>query len=402
MARHGTAHWLARYFSHTRAGLSCGVSFYSARTMKIGVPKEIKNHEYRVGMQPAGVRALVDAGHEVLVERLAGDGSGFTDEAFEGAGARMVATATEAWAADMVVKVKEPLPEEYGYFRPGLILYTYLHLAAVPRLTKELMEHKVRGIAYETITDDVGGLPLLRPMSEIAGRMAPQVGAWSLERANGGRGLLLGGVPGTRRGRVSVIGGGIVGTAAARIAIGLGAQVTVLDVSQARMGYLEDVFGNSIETLFSNPENIEKKVLSADLVIGAVLVPGAAAPKLVSEDLVKGMKPGSVIVDVAVDQGGCIATCRATTHQEPTYMAHGVVHYCVANMPGAVPRTSTYALTNATLRYALQIANQGVEGAVRGSVHLARGVNTWDGACTVEGVASAVGVEYTTLSSLIT
>ena len=369
--------------------------------MKIGVPKEIKNHEYRVGMQPAGVRALVAAGHEVVVERRAGDGSGFGDEAYEGAGARLVDSAAEAWDADMVVKVKEPLSDEFGFFRPGLILYTYLHLAAVPRLTKELMDKKVRGIAYETVTDDHGGLPLLRPMSEIAGRMAPQVGASCLEKAHGGRGLLLGGVPGTRRGRVTVIGGGIVGTAAARIAIGFGAHVTVLDLSAARMAYLEDVFGNAIETLYSNTENIEQQVRNADMVIGAVLVPGAAAPKLVSEELVQGMKPGSVIVDVAVDQGGCIATCRATTHQEPTYVAHGVVHYCVANMPGAVPRTSTYALTNATLGYALKIANLGVEAAVRGSVHLANGVNTWDGACTVEGVAEAVGVDYTSLTSLI-
>ena len=373
--------------------------------MKIGVPKEIKNHEYRVGMQPAGVRAMIQAGHEVLVQRSAGEGSGFPDEVFEGAGATMVDSAAEAWGADMVVKVKEPLREEYGYFRPGQIVYTYLHLAAVPELTKALMDSKVRGIAYETITDDQGGLPLLRPMSEIAGRMAPQVGAWSLEKANGGRGLLLGGVPGTRRGRVTVIGGGIVGTAAARIAIGLGANVTVLDVSQHRMAYLEDVFGTNIETLYSNPENIEKQVLSADMVIGAVLVPGAAAPKLVSEELVQGMKPGSVIVDVAVDQGGCIATCRATTHQEPTYIAYDVVHYCVANMPGAVPRTSTYALTNATLAYGLQIANKGVEQAVldslHGNGHLARGVNTWDGACTVEGVATACGVDFTTLGSLL-
>jgi len=362
--------------------------------MKIGVPKEIKNHEYRIGMQPAGVRALVDAGHEVVVEHGAGDGSGFSDEVYEGAGAKLVEGAAAAWDADMVVKVKEPLADEFGFFRPGLILYTYLHLAAVPHLTRELMAKKVRGIAYETITDDAGGLPLLRPMSEIAGRMAPQVGAWSLEKANGGRGLLLGGVPGTRRGRVAIIGGGIVGTAAARIAIGLGAKVTVLDISQARMAYLEDVFGNKIETLFSNPENIEKQVMGSDLVIGAVLVPGAAAPKLVSEPLVQAMKPGSVVVDVAVDQGGCIATCRATTHQEPTYIAHEVVHYCVANMPGAVPRTSTYALTNATLPYALEIATKGVEAAVRSSRHLAHGVNTWDGACTIKGVAEAVGVDY--------
>ena len=369
--------------------------------MKIGVPKEIKNHEYRIGMQPAGVRALVEAGHEVVVQRGAGLGSGFSDEVYEGAGGRIVEDAAAAWDADMVVKVKEPLPDEFGFFRPGLILYTYLHLAAAPRLTQELMAKKVRGIAYETITDDRGALPLLRPMSEIAGRMAPQVGASSLEKANGGRGLLLGGVPGTRRGRVTIIGGGIVGTAAARIAIGFGAHVTVLDVSQERMGYLEDVFGTSIETLFSNPENIEKKVAGSDLVIGAVLLPGAAAPKLVSEELVQAMKPGSVVVDVAVDQGGCIATCRATTHQEPTYIAHGVVHYCVANMPGAVPRTSTYALTNATLPYALRIAKLGVEEAVRSSKHLAAGVNTWDGACTVAGVASAVGVDYTVIDSLL-
>lgn len=372
---------------------------YSSGAMKIGVPKEIKNHEYRVGMQPAGVRALVEAGHEVVVETKAGEGSGFPDDAFTSAGATLVPTAADAWAADMVVKVKEPLASEYGFFRAGQIVYTYLHLAAVPELTKALMESKVRGIAYETITDDHGGLPLLRPMSEIAGRMAPQVGAWSLEKANGGRGLLLGGVPGTRRGRVTVIGGGIVGTAAARIAIGLGAQVTVLDISQHRMAYLEDVFGTKIETLYSNPENIEKKVTGSDMVIGAVLVPGAAAPKLVSEDLVKAMKPGAVVVDVAVDQGGCIATCRATTHQDPIYVVHDVVHYCVANMPGAVPRTSTYALTNATLGYALAIANQGVDAAVRGSRHLARGVNTWDGACTVEAVASACAVAYTNLES---
>ena len=369
--------------------------------MKIGVPKEIKNHEYRVGMQPAGVRALVEAGHAVVVERGAGEGSGFPDSAFTGAGASLVDTAAQAWDADMVVKVKEPLDSEFGFFRPGLVLYTYLHLAAVESLTKALMAAKVRAVAYETITDERGGLPLLRPMSEIAGRMAPQVGAWSLEKANGGRGLLLGGVPGTRRGRVSVIGGGIVGTAAARIALGLGAQVTVLDISHPRMAYLEDVFGNGIETLYSNPENIEKKVSTSDMVIGAVLVPGAAAPKLVSEDLVRAMKPGSVIVDVAVDQGGCIETCHATTHQEPTYIAHEVVHYCVANMPGAVPRTSTYALTNATVGYALKIAGLGIDEAVRGDRHLAAGVNTWDGACTVEAVAQATGVEYTTLESLI-
>jgi alanine dehydrogenase len=369
--------------------------------MKIGVPREIKSHEYRVGMQPAGVRALVDAGHVVVVERRAGEGSGFTDSSYEGAGARMVDAAADAWDVDFVVKVKEPLADEFGYFRPGLILYAYLHLPVVPHLTRELMDKKVRSIAYETVTDAHGGLPLLRPMSEIAGRMAPQVGASCLEKGRGGRGLLLGGVPGTRRGRVTIIGGGIVGTAAARIAIGMGAQVTLLDVSQSRMAQLEDLFGNTIETLFSNPENIERQVLSTDLLIGAVLVPGMAAPKLVSEELVQAMEPGSAIVDVAVDQGGCIATCRATTHSEPTYIAHGVVHYCVTNMPGAVPRSSTYALTNATIDHAVRIANLGVEEAVRSSTYLAAGVNTWDGTCVVAGAAAAAGVRLTSLTSLI-
>jgi alanine dehydrogenase len=369
--------------------------------MRIGVPREIKNHEYRVGMQPAGVRALIDAGHEVVVERRAGEGSGFSDGSYEGAGARMADAAADAWDVDFLVKVKEPLTDEFRYFRPGLILYTYLHLPVVPHLTRELMDKQVRSIAYETVTDAQGGLPLLRPMSEIAGRMAPQVGASCLEKGHGGRGLLLGGVPGTRRGRVTIIGGGIVGTAAARIAIGLGAHVTVLDVSQTRMAQLEDLFGNTIETLFSNPENIERQVLAADLVIGAVLVPGMAAPKLVSEELVSAMDPGSVIVDVAVDQGGCIATCRATTHDEPTYIAHGVVHYCVTNMPGAVPRSSTYALTNATIDHALRIATLGVEQAVKASPHLAAGVSTWDGACVVAGAAAAAGVGHTPLASLL-
>jgi alanine dehydrogenase len=369
--------------------------------MKIGVPREIKSHEYRVGMQPAGVRALVTAGHEVVVERRAGEGSGFADAGYEGAGARLVDTPQEAWDVDLVVKVKEPLTEEFRFFRPGLILYTYLHLPVAPHLTLELIDKKVRAIAYEMVTDAQGGLPLLRPMSEIAGRMAPQVGAWCLEKGHGGRGLLLGGVPGTRRGRVTIIGGGIVGTAAARIAIGMGAQVTVLETSAARMAKLEDMFGTAIETLFSNPDNIERQVLSADLVIGAVLVPGVAAPKLVSEELVQAMDPGSAIVDVAVDQGGCIATCRPTTHDEPTYVAHGVVHYCVTNMPGAVPRSSTYALTNATIDHALRIANLGVEQAVQSSPQLAAGVNTWDGACVAGGAAAAAGVRPLNLASLI-
>jgi alanine dehydrogenase len=359
--------------------------------MRIGVPKEIKIQEYRVGAQPAGVRSLIAAGHELRVQAGAGAGSGFADEDYASVGATIVDTAAEAWDADMVIKVKEPLAAEFEFFRPGLIVYTYLHLAAAAELTDALLAKGVRGIAYETITDDAGGLPLLRPMSEIAGRMAVQVGASSLERPNGGRGLLLGGVPGTRRSRVSILGGGIVGTAAARIAIGMGAKVTVLDIDGDRMCYLEDVFGNQIETLYSNPESVEKAVATSDMVVGAVLIPGGAAPKLVDEDLLKKMNDGSVVVDVAVDQGGCIATCR--------HVVHGVVHYCVANMPGAVPRTSTYALTNATIGHALRIAS-GVEDAVRGSVHLARGVNTWDGKCTNEPVARACGKEFAALESL--
>ena len=369
--------------------------------MRIGVPKEIKVQEYRVGAQPAGVRQLVRAGHEVLVETGAGLGSGFQDEAYVAAGATIVNSAADAWGAEMVIKVKEPIAPEYQYFRKDLILYTYLHLAAVPELTTALLESQVKGIAYETITDPSGALPLLRPMSEIAGRMSVQVGAASLQKENGGKGVLLGGVPGTRRGRVTVIGGGVVGTAAARIAIGMGAQVTVLDLSADRMTYLEDIFGNLIETLHSNPENIEACVRRSDLVIGAVLIPGGAAPKLVSRQLIGEMEPGSVVADVAVDQGGCIETCRPTTHENPTYVVDGVVHYCVANMPGAVPRTSTYALTNATLRYALDLANRGVEACVRENRDLANGVNTYAGACTVEGVATAHKLEYTPLDRLL-
>ncbi len=369
--------------------------------MRIGVPKEIKSQEFRVGAQPAGVRQFVDAGHSAVVQAGAGLGSGFSDDDYRNAGATIVNDAAEAWAADMVIKVKEPLASEYGYFREGQILYTYLHLAAVPELTKALMAAGVTGVAYETITDDKGGLPLLRPMSEIAGRMSVQVGARCLEKFSGGKGLLLGGVPGTRRGRVTILGGGVVGTAAARIAIGMGAYVTVLDRSAERMNYLEDVFGTGIETLYSNPENVELTVRRSDMVIGAVLIPGGAAPKLVDENLLKQMEPGSVVVDVAVDQGGCISTCKPTTHENPTYEVHGVVHYCVANMPGAVPRTSTYALTNATLLYGLDIANQGIANAIRNNRHIAGGINTIKGACTVEGVASAHGLTYTPLSSVL-
>lgn len=369
--------------------------------MKIGVPKEIKTREYRVGAQPAGVRQLVANGHEVVVERGAGAGSGFSDAQYEQAGATIVADAASAWGRDMVIKVKEPLASEFQYFREGQIVYTYLHLAAVRDLTLAMLDKGVQGVAYETVTDDDGGLPLLRPMSEIAGRMSIQVGAASLEKARGGLGVLLGGVPGTRRGRVTVIGGGIVGTAAARIALGMGAQVTVLDISGDRMCELEDIFGNGIETLYSNPESIESQIARADLVVGAVLVPGGAAPKLISTEQLKTMSPGAVVVDVAVDQGGCIESCRPTTHDEPTYVVNDVVHYCVANMPGAVPMTSTFALTNATIGYALTIANKGLERAIREDQHLARGVNTYKGSCTVAGVASAHGVEYRELASLL-
>jgi alanine dehydrogenase len=365
--------------------------------VKIGVPTEIKTREYRVGINPGGVIALVRAGHQVLIQKGAGLGAGITDKDFTGAGATIVPTADDAWAADMVMKVKEPLPAEYKYFRPGLVLYTYLHLAPLPELTKELMTKKVRAIAYETVQNADGSLPLLRPMSEVAGRMSTQVGATCLEKERGGKGLLLGGVPGTRRGRVVILGGGVVGSHAARIAVGMGAQVTVLDVNHERMSYLEDIFGASIETLYSNPRNIEKACMEADLVVGAVLVAGARAPKLVDEATIKKMQPGSVVVDVAVDQGGCIETCRPTTHDHPTFELHGVVHYCVPNMPGAVSQTSTFALTNVTLRYAEMIATMGAEKAIKSSPPLALGVNCWDGACTYKAVAEGVGVEYTPL-----
>ena len=370
--------------------------------MRIGVPKEIKTHEYRVGINPTGVKQLVAAKHSVLVQAGAGNSSGFSDETFAAAGAQIVDDPARVWGdSDMVIKVKEPLPSEFQYFREGLILYTYLHLAAFPELTRELLARKVSGVAYETITDDRGGLPLLRPMSEIAGRMAAQVGASCLERAAGGKGLLLGGIPGTRRGHVVILGGGVVGSAAARIAIGLGARVTVLDIDAERMHWLEDVFGNAIETLYSNPDNIEAEVRQADLVIGGVLVPGGAAPKLVRRHHLDSMEDGSVVVDVAVDQGGCIETCRPTTHDNPTFVEHGVVHYCVANMPGAVPQTSTVALTNATLPIAMQIARQGLAAAARNNIHISRGINTLAGACVCAPVAEAHGLTHTPLANVL-
>ncbi|WP_080844259.1 alanine dehydrogenase [Cytobacillus gottheilii] len=362
--------------------------------MIIGVPREVKNNENRVAMTPAGVDALVKAGHEVLIETNAGEGSGFEDAVYVQAGAKIVNTAAEAWNADMVMKVKEPLSSEYGYFRKGLVLFTYLHLAAEPELAKALTESGVTAIAYETVGLN-RTLPLLTPMSEVAGRMASQIGAQFLQKTNGGRGILLAGVPGVSRGKVTIIGGGVVGINAAKMAIGLGAEVTIIDLSPERLRQLDDIFGNNIQTLMSNPFNIAESVKEADLVIGAVLIPGAKAPKLVTEDMIKTMKPGSVVIDVAVDQGGIVETVdHVTTHDFPTYEKHGVVHYAVANMPGAVPRTSTIALTNVTIPYALQMANKGVEKAVAENAALKLGVNAVNGNITYEAVARDLGYTY--------
>lgn len=370
--------------------------------MKIGVPTEIKPRENRVGINPGGVASLVGEGHQVLVQSDAGLGSGFSNEELVAAGATIVPTAGDAWSADMVMKVKEPLPPEYEFFRPDLILFTYLHLAPLPELTQQLMDKKVKAIAYETIEDKQGALPLLRPMSEVAGRMAVQVGAASLEKEHGGKGILLGGVPGTRRGRVAILGGGIVGMNAAHIAVGMGAHVTVLDINHDRMAYFEDVFRGEIETLYSNPRNIQERCEWADLVIGAVLVPGARAPMLVTREMLGGMEDGTVVVDVAVDQGGCIETCRPTTHDQPTFVVDGVVHYCVPNMPGAVSQTSTFALTNVTTSFASRIARMGADAALREDMErLGKGANCWAGACTYEAVAQGVGAEYTPLDEVL-
>jgi alanine dehydrogenase len=362
--------------------------------MRIGVPKEIKNNENRVAMTPAGVFSLVRNGHEVFIETGAGLGSSFTDEQYVEAGASIVDSAAEAWSMEMVMKVKEPLPEEYGYFYSGLILFTYLHLAPEPELTKALIDNKVIGIAYETVQSANGSLPLLTPMSEVAGRMASQIGAQFLESQHGGKGILLGGVPGVKRGKVAVIGGGVVGTNAAKIAMGLGADVTILDLNPERLRQLDDIFGAEINTLMSNPFNIAEAVKEADLVIGAVLIPGAKAPRLVTEEMIKAMNPGSVVVDVAIDQGGIFETTdRITTHDNPTYDKHGVVHYAVANMPGAVPRTSTIALTNVTVPYAVQIANKGYVQASIENEALLKGINTMNGFVTYPAVAEAQGLQ---------
>jgi len=359
--------------------------------MKIGVPKEIKESEYRVGAVPAGVHLMTLAGHEVLVETGAGLGSGILDEEYERAGARLATDVRDIFhEADMIVKVKEPLPIECERIREGQILFTYLHLAPAPDLTRALIDSKCLAVAYETIQLANGSLPLLTPMSEVAGRLAPQVGAHWLEKVNGGRGVLLGGAPGVERGKVTIIGGGVSGNNAARIAVGLGAEVYILDINQQRLAYLDDVYGNTITTLMANPGNIARLVERSDLVIGAVLVPGAKAPALVTKEMVASMVPGSVIVDISIDQGGCIETSRPTSHQNPVFVLNGVIHYCVTNMPGIVARTSTFALTNVTLPYVLAIAQKGIRDAVRGDPALARGVNLYRGAITHPGVAEAV------------
>lgn len=371
--------------------------------MRIGVPKEIKNNENRVAITPAGVVAFRNAGHEVYIETNAGTGSGFTDENYKEVGATILPTAKETWEiAEMVMKVKEPLEQEYQYFREGLILFTYLHLAPEPELTKALMDKHVVAIAYETVQLDNGALPLLTPMSEVAGRMSIQIGAQFLEKPHGGKGILLGGVPGVHPANVTVIGGGIVGTNAAKMALGLGANVTIIDMNPDRLRYLDDIFHGNVNTIMSNSFNIAQAVKNSDLVVGAVLIPGARAPKLVTEEMVKTMSPGSVIVDVAIDQGGSIETIdRVTTHSEPTYVKHGVVHYAVANMPGAVARTSTFALTNVTIPYALQLANKGYEKAIRENRALAKGVNVFKGHVTYEAVATALDLEYVPLTQLV-
>jgi alanine dehydrogenase len=361
--------------------------------MRVGCPKEIKNHEYRVGLTPGAVREYVAHGHEVIVETKAGAGIGADDDAYRAAGAKIVPTAADIFQkADMVVKVKEPQPSEWAQLRDGQILYTYLHLAPDPEQTKGLLASGVTAIAYETVTDERGGLPLLAPMSEVAGRLSIQAGATALQKANGGRGILLGGVPGVLPAKVAIIGGGVVGLHAAKMAAGLGADVSILDRSIPRLRQLDDLFAGRIHTRYSTIDALEDEVFSADLVIGAVLIPGAAAPKLVTREMLSGMKKGAVIVDVAIDQGGCFETSHATTHSDPTFEVDGVVHYCVANMPGAVPVTSAHALNNATLHYGLQLADKGLK-AIAEDRHLRAGLNVHKGRVTNRPVAEALGYE---------
>jgi alanine dehydrogenase len=370
--------------------------------MKIGVPKEIKNHEYRVGLTPASVREFVAHGHSVRVQAGAGAAIGLDDAQYRAAGATLVDTAQEVFAeSDMIVKVKEPQPQECAMLRPGQLLYTYLHLAPDPGQTAALVKSGAVCVAYETITGANGGLPLLAPMSEVAGRMSIQAGAAHLEKSKGGMGVLLGGVPGVAPGHVAILGAGVVGTHALQCAVGAGARVTVLDRNVDRLRQLDLVFGNRITTLFSNAQSVEESVLAADLVIGGVLIPGAAAPKLVTRDMISRMRKGAVVVDVAIDQGGCFETSRATTHAEPTYVVDGVVHYCVANMPGAVARTSTFALNNATIGPGLALADQGWQAAMRASPHLKAGLNVANGKVTFEAVAQALGYDFTSPDALL-
>ncbi|EPC4027017.1 alanine dehydrogenase [Aeromonas salmonicida] len=370
--------------------------------MIIGVPKEIKNHEYRVGMTPAGVQELAARGHKVLVQQQGGEAIGLSDAEYQAAGAELVASAAEIFArAEMIVKVKEPQPEECELLRPGQLLFTYLHLAPDPVQTQLLVHSGAVAIAYETVTDDRGGLPLLAPMSEVAGRMAIQAGAHSLEKAQGGNGTLLGGVPAVAPAKVVVLGGGVVGVNSARMALGLGADVTILDRSLPRLRELDSLYGPALKTLYSTRTNIEACIAQADLVIGSVLIPGAAAPRLLTRDMLKLMRKGSVLVDVAIDQGGCFETSHPTTHEEPTYVVDGIIHYCVANMPGGVARTSTFALTNATLPFVLALADKGYAQALKDDKHLRAGLNVFKGKVTQAAVAQALGYEYVSAESVL-
>ena len=377
-------------------------SYLERQQMIIGVPKEVKDHESRVGVTPGGVKALVEAGHKVLVEHDAGVLSAMPDDEYQAAGAEIVGSAHDVWRlAEMVVKVKEPVEKEYRHFRAGLVLFTYLHLAPLTELTDALLTNKVTGIAYETVRDRMGGLPLLTPMSEVAGRLSVQVGAEYLTKEHGGRGLLLGGVPGVPPGNVCIIGGGIVGTNAAKVALGMGAKVTLIDLNLNRLRELDDIFNGRVFTMASNSYNIERATCEADLLIGGVLIPGAAAPKIVTKGMVHKMKKGAVIVDVAIDQGGCIETAHPTTHSNPSYEVNGVVHYCVTNMPAAVPNTSTLALTNATFPYVLKLAKLGAEAAIREDKGIAEGVNTFKGLLTYGAVAAAQKKEWKSVAELV-
>ena len=369
--------------------------------MRVGCPKEIKNHEYRVGLTPGAVREYVAHGHQVIVESGAGLGIGADDGAYAAAGAKVVKSAADVFAqADMIVKVKEPQPQEWAQLRDGQILYTYLHLAPDPEQTKGLMKSGVTAVAYETVTDERGGLPLLAPMSEVAGRLSIQAAATSLQKANGGRGILLGGVPGVLPAKVTVLGGGVVGLHAAKMAVGLGADVTIIDRSIPRLRQLDDIFNGRVHTRYSTIEALEDEVFSADAVIGAVLIPGAAAPKLVTREMLSGMKKGSVLVDVAIDQGGCFETSHATTHSDPTFVVDGVIHYCVANMPGAVPITSAHALNNATLHYGLQLADKGIKAMIDDH-HLRNGLNVHRGRITNKAVAESLGLDLVEAKSAL-